>query len=100
MNEEQIREIIRDELASLIKSDRYTFHKTIQILDGRNIQVGTGTGTEIGTASTQKLSVYGATPVVQAVAISAPTGGGTTDAEARTAINAIRTALTNFGITA
>jgi hypothetical protein len=33
-------------------------------------------------------------------AISAPTGGGTVDSEARTAINAIRTALQNHGLTA
>ncbi|MDO8518475.1 MAG: hypothetical protein Q7S26_04275 [bacterium] len=44
--------------------------------------------------------MYGITPVIQANAITAPTGGGTIDAEARTAINSIRTALTNFGITA
>lgn len=102
VEEEKIREIIRDELEQFIKSDRFVFYKTIQILDGRNIQVGKTTGTKIGTeggATGQKLSVYGVTPVVQAGAISAPSGGTTQDAEARAAINSIRTALTNFGIT-
>jgi hypothetical protein len=43
--------------------------------------------------------LYGVAPVTRAAAITAPTGGATIDAESRTAINAIRTALTNIGIT-
>ena len=100
MNEEQLRLLIRDELAELIKSDRYTFHKNVQFLDGRNIQLGTTTGTKIGTDTTQKLGFFNKTPIVQVIAISAPSGGLTQDAEARTAINSIRTALTNLGLTA
>ena len=100
MDEQKIRQIIQEELAKFIASDRYVFQKHLQIFDGRNIQLGRSTGTSIGTATTQKLSVYGETPVVQAGAISAPSGGLTVDSEARTAINSIRTALTNFGITA
>ena len=95
-----IRELIRNEFQEFLASDRYIFHKPVQFLDGRNIVVGKGTGTKIGTETTQKLSVYGVTPVVQAGAISAPSGGLTIDTEARTAINSIRTALTNFGISA
>lgn len=37
---------------------------------------------------------------VKAAAIASPTGGATVDAESRTAIDAIRAALTAFGITA
>ena len=92
----QLRNIVN----YFVFSDRYIFQKDIELNDGRNIQVATGTGTRIATATNQKLSVYGVTPVIQASAISAPSGGGTQDAEARTAINSIRTALTNFGITA
>ena len=33
--------------------------------DGVNIPLGTTTGTQIGTAASQKLGFYGATPVVQ-----------------------------------
>ena len=100
-----IREEIRQELASLIRSDRFTFEKLIQMLDGRNIQVGRTTGTKIGTATDQKLSVFGVTPVIQASAISAPTAPGVAylqaeAASAVTAINSIRTAIKNFGITA
>jgi len=47
------------------KTDRYTFEKMIQILDGRNIQLALGTGTKLGTAATQKLGFWGVTPVVQ-----------------------------------
>lgn len=42
---------------------------------------------------------YGVAPVTRAAAITAPSGGATIDAEARTAINSIRTALTNIGVT-
>ena len=92
-------------LEALIATDRLTFQKKIQIFDGRHIQVGLTTGTKIGTSTSQKLSVYGVTPVDQASAIAAPTGGGSgvaaaIDQSARTAINLIRAALTNFGITA
>jgi len=105
MTEDQIRQIIREELSSLIKSDRFTFEKTLQLLDGRNIQTGRGTGTRIGTAPDQKIALYGETPIVQQGAISAPTAPGATYAQSeaastKTAIDAIRTALTNFGITA
>lgn len=100
MTPDEVRQIIRDELQELLASDRYIFHKKIQILDGRSIQVGKTNGTKIGTESTQKMGFYGVTPVVQASAITSPSGGATVDSQARTAIDAIRTALTNIGITA
>mgnify|MGYP001579395998 CR=1 FL=1 len=100
LTEQQIREIIRQEMGSFFRSDRFTFEKSIQISDGRNIQLGVGVGTKIGTATTQKISVYGVTAITQQPAITAPSGGVTTDAEARTAINTIRTTLSNFGIIA
>ena len=49
INKEEIREIIREELGELIKSDRFVFFKLLQIMDGRNIKLGTGTGTKFGT---------------------------------------------------
>lgn len=57
-------------------------------------------GLRFGKASTDKIGLYGATPVVQAAAITAPTGGATVDTQARSAISSIITALHNLGITA
>ncbi len=91
---------LEDIVFELVKSDRYIYKKTVQILDGRNIQFGLTTGTEIGTASTEKLAFHGKTPVVQASAISARSGGLMIDGEARTAIGTIITVLSNKGITA
>lgn len=65
MTEEDVKKIIREELEELLGSDRYTFHKTIQILEGRNIQLGLNNGTKIGTAPEQKIGFWGADPVVQ-----------------------------------
>jgi hypothetical protein len=103
MTPEQLARLEKVEqfIAGLSALDRYTFQKHIQILDARNIQVGKDTGTKIGTESAQKLGFYGTTPVVQAGAITAPSGGGTAgvDNPARTTIVAILTALKNMGIT-
>ena len=65
MNEQQIKEIIKEELGALLKSDRYMFEKIIQIADGRNIQLGLTTGTKIGTSVSQKLSFWNKTPIIQ-----------------------------------
>jgi hypothetical protein len=70
------------------------------LADGVDIAVGSTTGTMIGTASTQKLAFYGETPVVQGLAVSPAVGGGTIDAQARTAIDAIIARLAAVGITA
>jgi hypothetical protein len=43
-----------------------TFSGTKTLADAANIAVGTGTGTKIGTATTQKLGFFDATPVAQA----------------------------------
>lgn len=65
MTPDEVRKIIREELAFLIKSDRFTFQRDIQMLDGRNIQLATGTGTKIGTGTDQKLGFFNTTPVTQ-----------------------------------
>jgi hypothetical protein len=62
--EQLLREVI-DRLDKLEQSDRYTFEKHIQVLDGRNIFVGRGTGTKIGSETGQKLGFFSATPVIQ-----------------------------------
>lgn len=82
--------------------DKMILTKTL-VLNNSNIDTNGTNGMKIGNSGS-KLSVYGVAPVVQASAISAPsTPSGTySSAEAQTtvdAINSIRTALTNFGIT-
>ena len=97
---EEVRSIIHNEFQEFLASDRYIFHKPFQMLDGRNVQFGKTTGTKMGTETSQKVAFYGVTPVIQASAIASPSGGATVDIESRTAIDLIRTAIKNFGITA
>ena len=55
---------------------------TIDIYEARNLTFGTTTGTKLGTATTQKLSFWNATPIVQpttAVAEATLVGGGGTN---------------------
>lgn len=105
MDEQQVRQIIREELSFFLKNEKFVISRPMQFIDGRNIQTGRTTGTSIGTDTDQKLSVYGETPVVQASAITAPTdAGGTynqTVAQSNVdAVKALITAIKNFGITA
>ena len=105
MDEMRVREIIKEELSSLLKIDRYVFEKLIQIADGRNIQLSPGTGTKIGTAIGQKIGFLGKSPVSQQTTVTAPSGGGSSSTDAidisgRTAINQIKAILTAFGFTA
>ena len=115
-----VRQEIERKFASLLKSDRFVFEKLLQIMDGRNIQLGITTGTKIGTSASQKLSVFGVTPVVQQAdtgALTKSLAGGTEGSVIETAIagndvldsnfkrvttriNDIRTVLRAFGIMA
>ena len=61
---------------------------------------GTLRGLNIGDAATALLGFYGATPVDQPATVTDPTGGGTIDAEARTAIEAIIDRLQELGLIA
>lgn len=98
-------ELLENFIADFVYSDRYISQKHFQFLDSKNISFGTTNGTRIGTTITQKIGLYGATPVIQANAISAPNNQGgiynqTDITTLKTAIDAIRVALTNLGITA
>lgn len=68
--------------------------------EGANISFGTGAGSKIGTGTTQKLSFYNATPIVQGASIVDATGGATIDAQARTAVNAVISRLEALGLIA
>lgn len=97
VDEQIIRQIIRDELANFLKIDRYLFDQNIQILDSRHIQVGITNGTIIATKSTQKLGFFGATPVTQQANVSGPSGGAVQDTQARNAVNGALLILQRMG---
>jgi hypothetical protein len=61
---------------------------------------GTLRGLKIGDASTALLGFYGAAPVDRPDTVADPSGGGTIDTEARTAINAIIDRLQELGLIA
>jgi len=93
-------DLLENFMADFVYSDRYIAQKHMQFMNGKNIQLAKLNGTKIGTAADQKIGFYGKTPVVQASAITSPSGGLTVDGPARSAIDSIRVALTNIGITA
>jgi hypothetical protein len=102
--QEQLLRSLEKRLNDLEKSDRFSVYKLIQMFDGKNFQFGQTTGTKLGLSASEKSSFHGVAPVVQAGAISAPTApsGTYVQAEAQsmeTAVNAIRTALQDKGIT-
>lgn len=76
--------------------DKKIFYKTLVAQGGLSLA---GSPISIGTTS-GVIGLYGETPVVQAGAITSPSGGATVDSQARTAIASIITALANIGITA
>ena len=94
----EIRKIIQDELANFNRIDRYVFDKNIQILNARNFQFGRTNGTKFGTATDQLIGFYNTTPVNQPATVADPSGGVTTDAEARTAIGEIIDRLQELGL--
>src|SRR3990167_547797 len=107
MKPEQAQELKREVeklrrlVGYLMRGDRFRFERDLDLADLVNIRIDGKTGTKIGTAATQKLALYGKTPIVQQSAISAPStpSGVYSQSEAQSAVNAInslRTALINF----
>lgn len=126
LNEQIIRNIVRDELAKF-KQRNLAFRTyrisdtpvdkislttkgttTEQFLstttggtftDGTVVNFGTSAGTKIGGATNQKIGFFNHSPVVQQAAIVPPSGGATVDSQARTAVDSIITELQNLGLT-
>jgi len=68
----------------------------LHLAEAGNITVGTTTGTKIGTATTQKLGFYNATPVVQPAAVA----NATTAVDVITQLNDLLAKLRTLGIIA
>lgn len=68
----------------------------LHLADAGDITVGTTTGTKIGTATTQKIGFYNATPVVQPTAVA----DATTAVDVITQLNALLAKLRTLGIIA
>lgn len=101
MDEQEVRKIIREELAFFLKNEKFVFSRPIQVIDGRNIQFGVTTGSDLGNTfhlTQNKMGFYGADAVVQQSHIANPSGGLTADGEARTAINSILSTLETYGL--
>jgi hypothetical protein len=62
-------------LIAFFDAAKFTLFGDLALNDAKNFEVGSTTGTKIGTATTQKLGFWNATPVVQQVLA---TGGGAT----------------------
>ena len=70
-------------------------NQTLELVN-RNIKLGTSTGTKIGTATTQKLAFYNATPVVQPAAVADATDA----ASVITQLNLLLSRLRDLGLIA
>jgi hypothetical protein len=110
MNEEQVRKIIREELAHFMKQSKFVFDRPMQIMDGNDITLAKNVGTRIGTegysasSGGQKLAFFGKTPRVQYPTgyLIQPSGGGGSSADAidnyaRARIGDINALLVGFG---
>lgn len=73
---------------------------TLTFANAVNLAFDTSTGTKIGTATTQKIGFFNATPVVQPTGVSDASGGTIIDVEARAAINAVISRLESLGLLA
>jgi hypothetical protein len=82
--------------ASPTEALRISSNRAITVSDGGNVVLGTTTGTKIGTATTQKLGFFNATPVVQPTAVADSVD--TTDIVAQ--FNALLSRMRDLGLIA
>lgn len=82
------------------ESFRVTAGGDIQTVNNVHWVLGTVSGSKFGTATSQKIGFWNATPVVQGAAVADAAGGATVDAEARTAINTLLARMRTYGLIA
>jgi hypothetical protein len=68
-----------------------TISGLVSLPNSSNIQLGTGAGTKIGTATTQKIGFYNATPVVQPTAVADATDATSVITQLNLLLGRIRT---------
>ena len=87
MDENEVRKIVRDEMAK----NKLVLNRPMQVLDGNDMVLGKTQGTRLGTGTTQKLALWGSTPIAQrsgsAQAAVSGTADGTYSANEQTLIN-------------
>jgi hypothetical protein len=88
--------VTADGSASPTEALRISSNRAITVSDGGNVVLGTTTGTKIGTATTQKLGFYNATPVVQPTAVADATDA----ASVITQLNALLSRMRDLGLIA
>jgi hypothetical protein len=88
--------VTADGAASPTEALRISNDRSITVSDGGNVVLGTTTGTKIGTATTQKIGFYNATPVVQPTAVA----DATTAVDVITQLNDLLAKLRTLGIIA
>lgn len=104
MDEQQVRQIIREELSKFMTQSKFVFNRPIQIMDGNDITLASEHGTRIGTASTQKLAFLGASPIAKQVgalrdmSVQPTPGVSSTDYSARAGVQDINSVLTALGL--
>ena len=97
-DQNQVREIIRQELLKLSTAERWVFQQHIQMFPGKNWQTGRDTGSILATeggATGQKLGFWGKTPTTQPATVSDPSANVDS---LKTAVDAIIDSLQSIGL--
>ena len=79
------------ESAAASKNKRITLTELFKVPDAVDIAVGTTTGTKIGTATTQKIGFFNATPVVRPAAVANATDAASVIARLNDLLARLRT---------
>lgn len=77
-----------------------TLYSQVMLAENGHLVFGASSGAKLGTATSQKIGFWNATPVIQPTAVPDASGGAVQDTEARTALNALLSRLRTIGIIA
>lgn len=105
MSEDEVRKIIREELAHFMTQSKFLFSRPIQVQDGNDVVFGQNNGTRFGTSTTQKIGFLGVTPRVVWPTIPHPNVNTAAYVQAdveslRSAVESLMDIAKNFGFLA